>query len=544
MIARTVLVVICICSLCIVQVRSGFSWSSLFFASDDDTTQEETPKEKNVKSQFELSSEQDRFILANGEYFDLPELDRCLHAAVEKLSTSCKDAHEEELGKLTVWLYNCHAQSEGRTTFLCTKGMSLAECTSPMSESAWGTYQTISNRARAFCYRMSQDHFAKRVEISVNALASSAHNQIQSMYEIKSITDSVLGQLDVRNDEFKLQQEENADNYEHLKSVHQEALSKVRERLSLDNDLYQQTFDRTISFNRLIHNMTNLFNTSTLSQSVDIAQLSKSILLTHKQLLTFNTTLTRWFFDLAERINLQLSYIESQAALLAKSVELMHNNIMEKNSELLATARLIHTTLRAAEELNSKKGTHLTAIPDHLTLLFLVVVLSLLFEQSKLMKFFVLCIASLSSAVYIRQPRPIYISFSITMIPLMVCCEQVYLWLVMRKRINLVQDSQPSDCTPRKPHHTTGFTPRQPNHPTQTQNYVPFTTNFQDHPIYELNERCGSREVSPTGSLSSSVSNSFGVRCAAVTRSGMRCRRGAAHGEHCNQHSKHPLELS
>ena len=543
MIAKTVVLLV-IYALCIVQVRSGFSWSSLFFASDDDTTQEETPQEKKVKSQFELSSDQDRFILSNGEYFDLPELDRCLHAAVEKLSTSCKDAPEEELGKLTVWLYNCHAQSEGRTTFLCTKGMSLAECTSPMSESAWGTYQTISNRARAFCYKMSQDHFTKRVEISVNALASSANSQMQSMYELKSITDSVLGQLDVRNDEFKLQQEENTDNYEHLKSVHQEALTKVRERLSLDNDLFQQTFDRTISFNRLIHNMTNVFNTSILTQSLEIAQLSKSILLTHKQLLTFNTTLTRWFFNLAERINLQLSDIETQAAILVKSMELIHNNVMEKNSELLTTARLIHSTLREAEELNNKKGTHLTAIPDHLTLLFLILVLSLLFEQSKLMKFFVLCIVSISSAIYIRQPRPIYLSFSITMIPLMVFSEQAYLWLIMRKKKNVVQDTQRTDCTPHKTHHTTEFTPQQLHHPTRTQNYAPFTTNFQDHPIYELNERCDSREVSPTGSLSSSVSNSFGVRCAAVTRSGMRCRRGVSHGDHCNQHKRHTSELS
>ena len=543
MVARTV-ILLAIYSLCIVQVNSGFSWSSLFFASDDETTQEESPQEKNVKSQFELSSDQDRFILANGEYFDLPELDRCLHAAVEKLSTSCRDSPEEELGKLTVWLYNCHAQSEGRTTFLCTKGMSLAECTSPMSESAWGTYQTISNRARAFCYRMSQDHFAKKVEISVNALANSAHSQMQSMYELKSITDSVLGQLDVRNDEFKLQQEENADNYEHLKSVHQEALSKVRERFSLDNDLYQQTFDRTISFNRLIHNMTHLLNASTMSQSLEVAHLSKSILLTHKQLLTFNTTLTRWFFNLAEKINLQLSDIETQAAILVKSMELMHSNVMEKNSELLTTARLIHASLREAEELNNKKGSHLTAIPDHLTLLFLILVLTLLFEQSKLMKFFVLCIVSLSSALYITQPKPIYLSFSITLIPLMVFCEQVYLWLVTRKSKNVVQDSQPTNCAPRKPYTTTEFTPRQPHHPTHTQNPTPFTTNFQDHPIYELNERSGSREVSPTGSISSSVSNSFGVRCAAVTRSGLRCRRGVTNGEHCNQHRRHTSELS
>ena len=49
------------------------------------------------------------------------------------------------------------------------------------------------NRAQAFGYIMSQDHFAMRV---------------------KSITDSMLGQLEVRNDEFRLQQEENTNNYD------------------------------------------------------------------------------------------------------------------------------------------------------------------------------------------------------------------------------------------------------------------------------------------------------------------------------------------
>ncbi|KAI6655240.1 Protein brambleberry precursor [Oopsacas minuta] len=531
---RKITLFIVILSCCTLAVSSGFSWGSLFFASDDETGQEDVHSDKTRKSQFELSTDQDRFILANSEYFDLPELDRCLHSAVERLSSSCRDTQEEELGKLTVWLYNCHAQSEGRTTFICTKGMTLAECTSPMSESAWGTYQTISNRARAFCYRMSQDQFAKKVEISVNSLTTSANNQMQSMHELQHITDVIMDQLDNRNEELKTQQIENADNYDHLKSIHTDTLTKVREKMSLDNDMYQQTFDRTLSFNRFIENMTHSVNLSAISQSIELAQLSKNIIQTHKQLLTFNTTLTRWFFQLADRINLQLSDIEGEAARLVKDIGVMHNDVINKNNQLLVLAQVLHTTLLEAEIQNNKKGTHMTAIPDHLTLSFLVLLLSLLLEPTRLMKFFVLLSTSLSSALYVYQPNTIYLSFSIILIPMLIICEQIYLWLFLGRKRNVVVDSRPNHYSVTKQHPVVN----------DTMEYPPFTTNFREHPIFELTSSSEPRDISPTGSVASSISNSFGIKCSAVTKSGARCRRNVTHGEHCNQHRRYPVDFS
>ena len=515
----------------VVVASTGFSWGSLFFASDDDTPEGDIPVERDAKSQFELSTDQDRFIQAYGEYFDLPELDRCLHAAVEKLSYSCRDMPEEELGKLTVWLYNCHAQSEGRTTFLCTKPMTLAECTSPMSESAWGTYQTISNRARAFCYRMSQEQFSKKVEISVNTLTISASNQIQSMSDLKKMTDSILAELSLRTDEFKLEQQEHADNYEQLSSVHTDALSRVRERISLDNDLYQQTFDRTLSFNRFVDNMTQTVNISALSQAIELAQLGKNIVQTHKQLLTFNTTLTRWFFQLADRINVQLSDMESEAGTLVTTLKRLHSEMLEKNEQLLLIARTLHSTLQEANQESGKKRSHLREIPDHLTLLFLSIVLSLLCEPSVLIKLAVLLSTSLSSALYVSYSDQTYLSFSIILIPLLILSDRLYLWLFLRHNRNLVIDSQPL------PPDSYGVS----NH---TQEFSPFTTNFRDHPIFKLNEEISSREVSPTGSTISSASNSLGVGCNAVTKSGLKCRRSGVNGYYCNQHRRSTSELS
>ena len=516
-----------------VVASAGFSWGSLFFASDDDTAQEVVPRERDPKSQFELSTDQDRFIQAHGEYFDLPELDRCLHAAVEKLFSSCRDMPEEELGKLTVWLYNCHAQAEGRTTFLCTQAMTLAECTSPMSESAWGTYQTISNRARAFCYRMSQEHFAKKVELSVNTLTISASNQIQSMSDLQKITDSILAELNSRTAEFQLQQEEHSSNYQHLKSEHKEALSKVREKLSLDNDLYQQTFDRTLSFNRFVENMTQTVNISTLSQSLELAQLSKNIVQTHKQLLTFNTTLTRWFFQLADQINVQLSDMESEADTLARGMETLHSDLLDKNNQLVVISKQLLTTLQEASQESRRKVSHFRAVPDHLTLLFLAVVLSLLCEPSAVTKLCVLLFTSLASALYVSYSNPTYLSFAIILVPLLIFSERAYLWLFLRRKRSLVVDSQPL-----QPGYC-GGTPV----PNLTQEFAPFTTNFRDHPIFELNEP-SSREVSPSGSTVSSASNSLGVKCNALTRSGLKCRRVAVGGERCRLHKPPGPELS
>ena len=512
---------------CVVVAGAGFSWGSLFFASDDDTTPEDISREREPKSQFELSTDQDRFIQANGEYFDLPELDRCLHAAVEKLSSSCRDMPEEELGKLTVWLYNCHAQSEGRTTFLCTQAMTLAECTSPMSESAWGTYQTISNRARAFCYRMSQEQFAKKVELSVNTLTISAGNQIQSMYDLQKITDSIFEQINSRAEELKLQQQEHSGNYERLKSVHTEALSKVREKISLDNDLYQQTFDRVLSFNRFVENMTQTLNISSLSQSLELAQLGKNIVQTHKQLLTFNTTLTRWFFQLAERINVQLSEMESEAGTLVRDMETLHSQVLDKNNQLLLLAKQLLSMLQEANQESRRKVSHLRSIPDHLTLLFLTVVLSLLCEPSALIKLSVLLFTSLSSALYVSNSNPTYLSFAIILVPLLIVSERAYLWLFVRRKRNVVVDSQPL-----QPDYCRG-TPASVRGSNSTQEYPPFTTCFRDHPIFELHEEASSREVSPCGSTVSSVSNSLSVKCNALTKSGLKCRRTAIIGERC-----------
>ena len=519
----------------------GFSWGSLFFAADDDTTQDESKQEIEPKSQFELSADQDRFIQAYNEYLDLPELDRCLNEAVERLAYSCRDMPEEQLGKLTVWLYNCHAQAEGRTTFRCSQDMDLAECTSPMSESAWGTYQVISNRARAFCYRTSQDQFARKVELSVNQLTMSATNQMKSMDELQGKTESIIKDASARNEEFKLQQEENLHNYKHLRDVHGEALFRMRERASLDNDLYQQTFDRILGFSKLIGNMTHSFRISTLNQTIDMMLLSKNITQSHKQLLTFNSTLTRWFYQVANRISVHLSDIDLEAQKIMGVMDSLATALVENINQMTLVAKALNRTLHEANQESVKKGFHLSALPDHLTLLFLTLTLSLLFEPSQLMKLVSLSIVSTASALYIHTPNPVYLSFAILFVPLIIIVEQVFVWL-SHKRKNVVVDPQSLNTS--SPYSFPPINPTPIVHPPE--DYPPlFTTNFRENPFSQMNGETPSRESSPGAASVTSNISTVGIRCAAMTKVGLHCKKRPTKGGMCSYHGRmSTLDLS
>ncbi|KTG46222.1 hypothetical protein cypCar_00014491 [Cyprinus carpio] len=133
---------------------------------------------------FEMSVVDEKF-LAEAKQMELSPLDSCHFRVVAQLKAACSGLSEEQLAKLGVALFNCQSEVEGRRTYPCTEEMSIKECTADMDSDTWNAYHIVSNRARSVCYATRQQHFRKRAELTVNALISTATNQLDAMKDLK-----------------------------------------------------------------------------------------------------------------------------------------------------------------------------------------------------------------------------------------------------------------------------------------------------------------------------------------------------------------------
>lgn len=124
---------------------------------------------------YELDVKDEKFLQEAVKLVGVPlsELDVCHHRVILKLRKSCHELNAEQLGKLSVMLLNCQSQSEGRTLFECTENMSLKDCTKDMDSDTWNAYHLITNRAKAVCMAIRQEHFRSLTEITVNKLMHS-----------------------------------------------------------------------------------------------------------------------------------------------------------------------------------------------------------------------------------------------------------------------------------------------------------------------------------------------------------------------------------
>ncbi|XP_053498093.1 protein brambleberry isoform X2 [Ictalurus furcatus] len=133
---------------------------------------------------FEMSVADEK-ILAEAKLIAMSPLDSCHFRVVSQLKATCNGLSEEQLAKLGVALFNCQSEVEGRRTFLCTEEMSIKECTADMDSDTWNAYHIVSNRARSVCYATRQQQFRRQTELTVNALISTAANQLDAMKDLK-----------------------------------------------------------------------------------------------------------------------------------------------------------------------------------------------------------------------------------------------------------------------------------------------------------------------------------------------------------------------
>lgn len=54
-----------------------------------------------------------------------------------------------------------------------------------MDSDTWNAYHIVSNRARSVCYATRQQQFRRQTELTVNALISTATNQLDAMKDLK-----------------------------------------------------------------------------------------------------------------------------------------------------------------------------------------------------------------------------------------------------------------------------------------------------------------------------------------------------------------------
>ncbi|XP_025068527.1 protein brambleberry-like [Alligator sinensis] len=169
---------------------------------------------------------------------------------------------EEEVAKLGVSLFNCQASAEGRRTYPCTAGMSLAACTAGMDPDTWNAYHIVSNRARAVCYATRQLQFRRRTEQTVNALVSTAAGQLEAMRllkdgqeELKELTEESLQRVVRSQHELLAEQERLQGGQEQMASSLRGNLEQLAQEEALIASGQQQVAQLIEGITRKMENM-------------------------------------------------------------------------------------------------------------------------------------------------------------------------------------------------------------------------------------------------------------------------------------------------
>ncbi|XP_054841918.1 protein brambleberry-like [Eublepharis macularius] len=229
---------------------------------------------------FEMTTGDDRF-LAEARHLDLSPLDSCHYEVISQLQSSCADLSEEELAKLSVSLFNCQASIEGRRTFLCTSGMTLAECTTEMDPDTWNAYHIVSNRARAVCYTTRQMQFKRQTEHTVNTLVSTAVSQLEAMKilkngqaELKELTSASLQNVASSQQELLAQQAKLQGSQDQMEESIHGNLDRLAEEKALIASGHQQVAQLIDGITKRMENVSKHLD----NQDVDLQEGHKAIL--------------------------------------------------------------------------------------------------------------------------------------------------------------------------------------------------------------------------------------------------------------------------
>ncbi|EGG19807.1 hypothetical protein DFA_06909 [Cavenderia fasciculata] len=209
---------------------------------------------------------------------------RCWEECMMSLQNGCKGMDDNARSKLAVQLANCHLEKSGMKTYLCSKEMTVQDCTRSMSETAYMTYTNFYISTENICYYLMSELFQSRTEEAVNELVHSTVETLNSMKSIhlhslqleESMDQSNIAQQKLSNTQqsMKLQIEQSMDylnkitsTSEDIKdsmretSVKQDELSKEQKKLSEE---YQQNSKMSLDLLLRIKDSASSIATNTL----------------------------------------------------------------------------------------------------------------------------------------------------------------------------------------------------------------------------------------------------------------------------------------
>ena len=120
-------------------------------------------------SQCQIHQEQLLKSLENGRsqyeaYQNEANKDECWRAAVKSLNETCRDLSHTARQRLAVAFANCHWLSAERRTYECTEEMSIASCTSKMTEPAFDVYTQFFNHIEDACFYLQSQLWQEKTE--------------------------------------------------------------------------------------------------------------------------------------------------------------------------------------------------------------------------------------------------------------------------------------------------------------------------------------------------------------------------------------------
>ena len=90
--------------------------------------------------------------------------DGCWRAAVSSLTETCRELSQSAQQRLAIAFANCHWSSAGRKTYKCTDDMSIANCTSDMTESAFDVFTQFFNHIEDTCFYLQSQLWQEKTE--------------------------------------------------------------------------------------------------------------------------------------------------------------------------------------------------------------------------------------------------------------------------------------------------------------------------------------------------------------------------------------------
>ncbi|XP_060583072.1 protein brambleberry-like [Ruditapes philippinarum] len=311
------------------------------FNSDDSP---ETPVVRTNGVKFEVQTTDEKFLQLKDVFENMSELDACNNIVIYKLKKRCGELSDEELGKLSVQLFNCQTTVEKRPTYKCTDGMTLAECTKDMDGTTWNGYQIVNNRARALCYATQHQQFRKLTEITVNQLMSQAHGQLEYLQQLQSGQEQLHQMTTHTVRELYESQKDLIGNQQTLKMSQDSVLSQIHS--NMEELKHEKAMIAT--GNKELADLTENIRSKLDEATNQLQRQENTQLDSHEKILKDLTNIQKKSHDALNKLDESSAHLVKNHEEMLSNYERMYENMMRINatvSHLLSTVNVMQNHL-------------------------------------------------------------------------------------------------------------------------------------------------------------------------------------------------------